>query len=71
MEANKFFGEAGIITKFPKANISQSLNELVNIIQSGNIEQRRHDVMTGLHSSFDVTKLSFGVTTNALTLRSQ
>ena len=71
MDANKFFGTTGVLAKFPKANITSSINALVDIIQSGNIEQRRHDVIANLHGKISLTKLSFGVTTNALTLKSK
>lgn len=70
MDANKFFGADGIFIKFPKVNRTNSINALLDIIQSGNIEQRRHDVISGLHGKIALTKLSFGVTTNALTLTS-
>lgn len=70
MERNKFFGAKWILTKFPKANITTSINALLDIIQSGNVEQRRHDVITGLQGHIELTKLSFGVTTNALTISS-
>ena len=70
MDANTFFGTDGILTKFPKANVTSSINALLDIIQSGNIESRRSDVIAGLHGKIALTKLSFGVTTNALTLKS-
>ena len=70
MDANKFFGKDGILTKFPKANVTTSINALLDIIQSGNIESRRSDVIAWLHGKVALTKLSFGVTTNALTLKS-
>lgn len=70
MDANKFFGTDGIFNKFPKSNRTNSINALLDIIQSGNIESRRHDVIAGLHGKIALTKLSFGVTTNALTLSS-
>ena len=57
MDANKFFGTDGILSKFPKANVT--INALLDIIQSGNIEQRRHDVIAGLHGKVALTKLSF------------
>ncbi|MEI7919545.1 MAG: hypothetical protein WCH65_05085 [bacterium] len=38
-------------------------------MQSGNIEERRHDVIAELHGKIDVTKLSFGVTSNMLTFK--
>ena len=70
MDANNFFGKEGILTKFPKANVTTSINALLDIIQSGNIESRRSDVIAWLHGKVALTKLSFGVTTNALTLKS-
>ena len=45
MDANNFFGKEGILTKFPKANVTTSINALLDIIQSGNIESRRSDVI--------------------------
>lgn len=69
MDANKFFGADGILTKYPKANTTSSINALLDVLQSGNIEQRRHDVITELHGKVSLTKLSFGVTTSALTFK--
>ena len=69
MDANKFFGTDGAINKLPQGNITSSINALIDIIQSGNIEQRRHDVISELHGKVELTKLSFGVTTNALTAK--
>lgn len=67
MEANKFFGTNSIIKQFPKTDITTAMNAFLDILQSGNIEQRRHDVVAALHGHIAITKLSFGVTTNALT----
>jgi len=69
LDANKFFGKNGLLSKFPKANVTSSLNALLDIIQSWNIESRRTDVISALHGAVKLTKLSFGVTTNALTLK--
>ncbi|HMS90889.1 MAG TPA: hypothetical protein PKC87_01610, partial [Candidatus Absconditabacterales bacterium] len=72
MEANTFFGTNGLFNKIsttPGIDSANMANTLLDILQSGNIEQRRHDVMTGLHGKLSLTKLSFGLTTNALTLK--
>ena len=76
MDANKFFSYKdnsgtlieGKITKLD--NVTTSLNALLDIIQSGNIEQRRADLVNKLPEKVELTKLDFGVTTRALTLRS-
>jgi hypothetical protein len=73
MEENTFFGTEGLFAKAavdPKVNITSITNSLLDILQSGNIEQRRHDVIAELHGKISLTKLSFGVTTNAFTLAS-
>jgi len=70
MQANNFFGANGLLKKYPKVSATSSINALLDILQSGNIEQRRHDVIAGLHGKVEITKLSFGVTTSALTLKS-
>lgn len=44
----------------------QAINQLVDILQSGSIEQRRHDLISHLHGKVSLTKLSFGVTTSML-----
>ncbi|MEI6774070.1 MAG: hypothetical protein WCL18_04650 [bacterium] len=59
MDANKFFGPDGLLSKFPKDKITSAINALLDIIQSGNIEERRHDVIAGLHGKVALTKLSF------------
>ena len=69
MDANKFFGADGIFTKYPKVKTEQAINALLNILQSGNIETRRHNVIAALHGKVAITKLSFGATTNALTVK--
>lgn len=66
MEANTFFGENGIIKKFPKDKITPSLNALLDIIQSGNIESRRSDIISALHGKVELTKLSFGLSVGTL-----
>ena len=67
MDANHFFGKGSVLEKFPK-DITTSINALLAIIQSGAIEERRNDVIAALHGKVELTKLSFGVTTNALTI---
>lgn len=72
MEANKFFGTDGLFNKLsttPWIDSTNMANTLVDILQSGNIEQRRHDVIAWLHGKISLTKLWFGITTNALTLK--
>lgn len=69
MDANKFFWADSILKKYPKISTTSALNALLDIIQSGNIESRRSDIIAWLHGKIALTKLSFGVTTNALTLR--
>lgn len=44
---------------------------MLDIIQAGNIELRRHDVISGLHGKIALTKLSFGVTTSMFTLKTR
>ena len=49
MEVNKFFGTDGLfnkLSKTPGIDTTNMANTLVDILQSGNVEQRRHDVMT-------------------------
>lgn len=49
MEANTFFGTNGLFNKIsttPGIDSANMANTLLDILQSGNIEQRRHDVMT-------------------------
>lgn len=73
MKENNFFGTDGLFSKISKTkdvNVVDMAKTLLGILQSGNIEQRRHDLIAGLHGSIKLTKLSFGVTTNALTLSS-
>lgn len=38
-------------------------------MESGELASRRNDVISGLHGKIELTKLSFGVTTNALTFK--
>jgi hypothetical protein len=47
---------------------SGAIKELISIIQMGNMEQWRSDLLNNVNGKFDISKLSFGVTTNALTL---
>jgi len=79
IETNKqrLLANADFVVSFLKANdaLSQipsdkkaALNELIYMIQEGNMEQWRSDLLNNLHNKVDITKLSFGVTTNALTL---
>ena len=67
MQMHNLFGpQSPILTsKDPK----QAATMLVQILQAGNHDLRRHDVVAALHGKVDLTKLSFGVTTNALTLK--
>ena len=51
-----------IPNKDPKAILS-----LISLLQQGNIEQWRSDILNNKNNKIDITKLSFGVTTNALT----
>jgi len=69
MDANKFFGDNGIFKKYPKVKSEEAITALLNILQSGNIETRRHNVIAALHGKVAITKLSFGATTNALTVK--
>lgn len=66
MDANKFFWPDGILKKYPKVNTS-AINALLDVLQSGNIEQRRSNVIEWLHGHLALTKLSFGITTAMLT----
>lgn len=43
-----------------------AINSLLDVLQWGNIEQWRHDLIANLHGHVDLTKLSFGVTTSML-----
>ncbi len=70
MDANNFFWDNSILKKYPQINTPNAINTLLDIIQSGNIESRRSDIIAWLHGKVALTKLSFGVTTNALTLKS-
>ncbi|MCX6823629.1 MAG: hypothetical protein NT085_00680 [candidate division SR1 bacterium] len=70
MEANKFFGDDGKIAQLDDANKEIAMNALLDIIQSGSIETRRSNLIEGLHGHVALTKLSFGVTTSALTFSS-
>ncbi len=45
-----------------------AINGLISIIQEWNIEQWRSDLLNNVNGKFDISKLSFGVTTNALTI---
>lgn len=79
IETNKqrLLANADFVVSFLKANDAlkqipsdkkAALNELISMIQEGNMEQWRSDLLNNLHNNVDITKLSFGVTTNALTL---
>ena len=67
MDARDFFGPEGKIAQLPQSTRKAAIISLVNILQSGIIEQRRHDVIMGLQGKIEITKLSFGLTTSALT----
>ena len=72
MERNGFFEDTGKIATLKGIYpIDITINSLLDILQSGNIEERRHDLIAGLHGKLELSKLSFGVTTNALTLWGQ
>ncbi len=47
-----------------------AINELISIMQTGNMEQWRWDLLLNLHGKLDITKLSFGMTTKAITIAS-
>ncbi len=68
MDANKFFGTGWKIDKLPN-NKKIAINALIDIMESGELASRRNDVISGLHGKIELTKLSFGVTTNALTFK--
>jgi len=67
MEANKLFGEDSFLAKKSSEEQRKSLDYLLLLLQTGCREARRHDVVAGLHGKIDITRLSFGITTRALT----
>lgn len=69
MAANELFGSNSLLAKKTSSEKKSALTTLFDILQSGAREQRRHDVIAGLHGKIALTKLSFGVTTNALTMK--
>jgi hypothetical protein len=68
MDANKLFGTDSILIKKSETDQELAINALLDILQSGMREQRRNDVIAALHGKIALTKLSFGLTTNTLTL---
>lgn len=69
MESNKFFGEGNKIDKLPKWNKTLAVNDLLSVMQEWNMDLRRHNVVAWLHGKLDVTKLSFGVTSDMLKMQ--
>lgn len=67
MDTHRLFGSASPL--LTSKNPQEAVALLVQILQAGNHDLRRHDVIAALHGKVDLTKLSFGVTTNALTLQ--
>ncbi len=67
MEANNMFGEKSILKDKSPNQQKIALDGLFDMLQTGSREARRHDVITWLHGKIDITKLSFGITTSALT----
>ncbi len=70
MAANKIFGVDSILAKKTLSEKKLALNALIDIIQTWNREERRHDVIAGLHGKISLTKLSFWLTTSLLTAKS-
>jgi len=68
MDANELFGADSILAKKSVSDQKIAMNTLLDILESGVREQRRHDVIAGLQDKIALTKLSFGVTSNTLTL---
>ncbi len=69
MDVNNFFGANNRIDKLPKGNQTLAINDLLSVMQEGNMDLRRHNVVAWLHSKIDVTKLSFGVTSDMLKIQ--
>gem|GEM_PF-6330235 len=78
MNQNRLEENARFIVSFLKVNKAiefitnkkpVAINELAAIIQMGNMEQWRSDLLNNINGKFDISKLSFGVTTNALTVK--
>lgn len=61
------FLKANDVLKNIPGNKLSAIEELMNIVQNGNLEQWRSDVLNNLHNKTMLTRLSFGVTTNMLT----
>lgn len=69
MAANQMFGKDSILAKKTASEQKLACNTLLEILQSWAREQRRADVIAELHNKVKLTKLSFGVTTNTLTMK--
>ena len=69
MALNKLFTQESVLNKKSATEKYKALNQLLTVLQTGNRNLRREEIMSGWHGQLDVNKLSFGVTTNALTLK--
>lgn len=67
LDTNGFFGDKGKIALLEN-NKKAALQNLLTILQSGNREERRSNVISWLHEKISLTKLSFGITTSPATL---
>ncbi len=64
MDAYEFFGDKKKIDTLADTNKKKALNHLLIILQGGNREARRQDIISNLHSNIAITKLSFGYVAN-------
>ncbi len=69
MNLNKLFSDKSILKTKSNNEKNQALNQLLIVLQTGNRNLRREEIISGWHGKLSLTKLSFGVTTNALMLR--
>lgn len=69
MSLNKLFSDESILKTKSNNEKNQALNQLLIVLQTGNRNLRREEIISGWHGKLSLTKLSFGVTTNALMLK--
>ncbi len=68
MKLNNFFWDKWIIKTYPEATTLTSMKTLISILQAGNIDLWRHNIIADLHGKISLTKLSFGFTSSFITL---